>query len=175
LTQSTPNQPTQLVDLITTAQENINNIGKQIQEQLNLPDQQTVVNTIKEQSNSLVNNVQSYIAQVSEDIKAKSPELERLWGDIKGKLNKVVDDINAQVPNAQEQAAQLQAKFTEGVNVLLKESDNAAKTISSNSEKAQENIAKFTKQAVEIAVQASQNLNNQLQKAAAANAPAKAA
>ncbi|XP_043289684.1 uncharacterized protein [Venturia canescens] len=168
LSQDGANQPPQLVDLINTAQENINNLGKQIQEQLNLPDQATVVNTIKTQSTNLVNNVQSYVAQVSEEIKAKSPELESLWTDIKAKLNKAVEDINAQIPNAQEQAAQLQAKFNEGVSVLVSESDKAAKAINQNSAKAQEDIAKFTKQAVEIAVQATQNLNAQLKKQASA-------
>lgn len=160
--------PTPLADIIAEAQNNISNLGKQIQEQLNLPDQETVMNTIKAQSTTLVNNVNSYITQVSEDIKTKSPELERLWGDIKGRLNQVVSDINAQIPNASEQAAQLQAKFNEGVSVLVSESDKAAKAISQNSSKAQEDIAKFTKQAIEIAVQATTNLNNQLQQASTA-------
>lgn len=61
-------QPPQLVDIINTAQQNINNLGKQIQEQLQLPDQETVVNTIKTQSTDLVKNVQTYITQVSEEV-----------------------------------------------------------------------------------------------------------
>ena len=99
----------------------------------------------------------------SNQIKAKSPELETLWNDMKGRLSQAVDGLTAQIPNAQEQAAQLEAKFTEGVNILVKESEKAAKAINQNSSKAQEDIAKFTKQAVEIAVQATQNLNAQLQ------------
>ena len=65
----TANQPTNLAELISNAQANINNIGKQIQEQLNIPDQTAVVNTIKTQSANLVNNVQTFMSQVSEDVR----------------------------------------------------------------------------------------------------------
>lgn len=103
-----------------------------------------------------------YTTQVSE----KTPELERLWTDVKGKLNKVVEDINAQIPNAGEQLNQLQTKLQEGLQVVVQESDKTAKAVSKNSEKVQEDIAKLTKQAVELAVQTTQNLNTQLQQAA---------
>lgn len=103
-----------------------------------------------------------YTTQVSE----KTPELERLWTDVKGKLNKVVEDINAQIPNAGEQLNQLQTKLQEGLQVVVQESDKTAKAVSKNSEKVQEDIAKLTKQAVELAVQTTQNLNHQLQQAA---------
>lgn len=76
-------------------------------------------------------------------------------------VNKIATDTQTT-----EQVNQLRAKFDEGVQTLVNESQNAAKTISNNSEKVQEDIAKFTKQAVDIAVQASQNLSNQLQHAA---------
>lgn len=93
--------------------------------------------------------------------------MERLWDGVKVKLNKVVEDINSGIPNAQQQVNELQAKFQEGVQTVLKESDKAAKSLGQHSGKIQEDLAKFTKQAVDIAVEATQNLNNQLQAAAA--------
>ncbi|XP_003701476.1 apolipophorin-III-like protein [Megachile rotundata] len=159
----------QLSDLISQAQANINNLAKQIQEQWNLPDQETIVKTVKEQSTNFVNNIQEYVKNMTEEVKNKSPELERAWNDVKGKLNKVVEDINSGIPNAQQQVADLQAKFQQGVQTVLKETDNAAKSLSQQSGKIQEDFAKFTKQAVDIAVEATQNLNNQLQAAAKKN------
>ncbi|XP_076675595.1 apolipophorin-III-like protein [Andrena cerasifolii] len=157
----------QLTEFIGQAQANINNLTKQIQEQLNLPDQETIVRTVKQQSTDFVTNVQAYMQNMTEEVKNKRPELESMWNDVKVKLNKVVEDINSGIPNAQEQVADLQAKFQQGVQVVLKESDTAAKSLGQHSGKIQEDLAKFTKQAVDIAVQATQNLNNQLQQAAA--------
>ncbi|XP_043800104.1 uncharacterized protein LOC122718817 [Apis laboriosa] len=157
----------QLSELISQAQANINNLAKQIQEQWNIPDQETIVKTVKDQSTNFVNNIQDYIKNVTEEVKTKTPELERSWNDVKTMLNKVVDDISSGIPNAQQQVAELQSKFQQGVQTLLKESDKAAKSLSQHSGKIQEDLAKFTKQAVDIAVQATQNLNNQLQTAAA--------
>ncbi|XP_006620698.1 uncharacterized protein LOC102676478 [Apis dorsata] len=156
----------QLTELISQAQANINNLAKQIQEQWNIPDQETIVKTVKDQSTNFVNNIQDYIKNVTEEVKTKTPELERSWNDVKTMLNKVVDDISSGIPNAQQQVAELQSKFQQGVQTLLKESDKAAKSLSQHSGKIQEDLAKFTKQAVDIAVQATQNLNNQLQTAA---------
>lgn len=93
--------------------------------------------------------------------------MERSWNDVKTMLNKVVDDISSGIPNAQQQVAELQSKFQQGIQTLLKESDKAAKSLNQHSGKIQEDLAKFTKQAVDIAVQATQNLNNQLQTVAA--------
>ena len=157
----------QLTDFIGQAQANINNLTKQIQEQLNLPDQETIIRTVKQQSTDFVANVQTYMQNMTEEVKNKRPELESMWNDVKVKLNKVVEDINSGIPNAQEQVADLQAKFQQGVQVVLKESDTAAKSLGQHSVKIQEDLAKITKQAVDIAVQATQNLNNQLQQAAA--------
>lgn len=162
--QGTPD--VQLSELISQTQANINNLAKQIQEQWNIPDQDTIVKTVKDQSANFVNNIQDYIKNVTEEVKTKTPELERSWNDVKTMLNKVVDDISSGIPNAQQQVAELQSKFQQGVQTLLKESDKAAKSLSQHSGKIQEDLAKFTKQAVDIAVQATQNLNNQLQTAA---------
>ncbi|KAG6803467.1 hypothetical protein HZU73_01386 [Apis mellifera caucasica] len=162
--QGTPD--VQLSELISQAQANINNLAKQIQEQWNIPDQDTIVKTVKDQSANFVNNIQDYIKNVTEEVKTKTPELERSWNDVKTMLNKVVDDISSGIPNAQQQVAELQSKFQQGVQTLLKESDKAAKSLSQHSGKIQEDLAKFTKQAVDIAIQATQNLNNQLQTAA---------
>lgn len=104
-------------------------------------------------------------------VKAKSPELEETWNGVKEKLTKVVDDINAQIPNAKEQASQLQAKLTNGLNVLVEESNKAAQAIGQNSEKIREDVAKITKQAVDIAVQTTRNLDNQLRELAVTDAP----
>ncbi|XP_050479511.1 uncharacterized protein LOC126868267 [Bombus huntii] len=157
----------QLTELINQAQTNINNLAKQIQEQWNIPDQETMVKTVKEQSTNFITNIQNYMKNITEEVKTKTPELERLWDGVKVKLNKVVEDINSGIPNAQQQVNELQTKFQEGVQTVLKESDKAAKSLSQHSGKIQEDLAKFTKQAVDIAVEATQNLNNQLQAAAA--------
>lgn len=82
-----------------------------------------------------------------------------------------MNDLNAQIPNAQEQASQLGTKLTNGLNLLVEESNKAAKEISKNSEKVQEDLAKFTKQAVEIAVKTTQNLDTQLRQLAVTEAP----
>ncbi|XP_017796494.1 PREDICTED: uncharacterized protein LOC108577801 [Habropoda laboriosa] len=167
-TNSQASPEVQLTELINQAQTNINNLAKQIQEQWNIPDQETIVKTVKEQSTNFVTNIQEYMKNITEEVKNKSPELERMWVDVKTKLTKVVDDINSGIPNAQQQVADLQAKFQQGIQTVLKESDTAAKSLSQHSGKVQEDLAKFTKQAVDIAVQATQNLNAHLQQAAAA-------
>lgn len=64
----TVSQPIQLSELISNAQKNINELAANIKTQLNIPDQETVVNTIKNQSSTFVSNVQSYITNVSEDV-----------------------------------------------------------------------------------------------------------
>ncbi|XP_076760374.1 apolipophorin-III-like protein [Xylocopa sonorina] len=158
----------QLTELINQAQTNINNLAKQIQEQLNIPDQQTIVNTVKEESNKFATNMQDFMKNITAQVKDRSPELESMWNSVKGNLTKVFDDMIAGIPNAQQQVADLEAKFQQGVQTVLNESDTAAKSLSQHSGKIQEDLAKFTKQAVDIAVQATQNLNNQLQQAAAA-------
>ncbi|XP_033212207.1 uncharacterized protein LOC117169809 [Belonocnema kinseyi] len=99
-------------------------------------------------------------------IKAKSPEIEKLWEEVKTRLTKVADDINNQIPNAKEQAATLQAKLQDGIKVVVEESQKASKAFNENSGKVQEDIAKFTKQAVDLAVQTTQSLSDQLKKAA---------
>lgn len=160
------NQPLQLSELISNAQKNIEELAVNIKNQLNIPDKETVVNTIKNQSSSFVNNVQGYIANVSEEVKNKAPELENLWTDVKGKLSKVVEDINANIPNAKESAEQLQKQFQEGVQTLVKESNTIAESVKQNSGHVKEEIASFTKKAVDIAVEATQSLNEQLKNAA---------
>lgn len=62
-----------------------------------------------------------------------------------------------------EQLNQFSTKFQEGVQTILTESENTAKAINENSAKVQEGISKLTKQAIDIAVQASHNLSNHLQ------------
>lgn len=99
-------------------------------------------------------------------VKGKTPELEQLWAKIKTKLDKVVTDVNTQIPNANESAAQLQTKFNEAVQEFIEQSKTVASSLKDNSGKIQEEIAKYTKKAVDIAVDASQNLNTQLQTAA---------
>lgn len=81
-------------------------------------------------------------------------------------MTKVADDINNQIPNAKEQAASLQAKLQDGIKVVVEESQKASKAFNENSGKVQEDIAKFTKQAVDLAVQTTQSLSDQLKKAA---------
>lgn len=64
--QGTPD--VQLSELISQAQANINNLAKQIQEQWNIPDQDTIVKTVKDQSANFVNNIQDYIKNVTEEV-----------------------------------------------------------------------------------------------------------
>lgn len=61
-------QPMQLNDYIKQAQTQITNLGTQLQEQLSLPNQQELVNTLKEQSNTLAENVRSYINTMSDEV-----------------------------------------------------------------------------------------------------------
>lgn len=92
--------------------------------------------------------------------------MEKLWSSVKTTLNKAADDISAQIPVAKDQAAQLEAKFFNGIQTIVKQSDLAAQNLSRNSGQLQEDISRLAKKAVEIAVQATQQLNSQLQQAA---------
>ncbi|KYN41458.1 hypothetical protein ALC56_04139 [Trachymyrmex septentrionalis] len=161
--QQTDTQPLQLSDHIREAQNLINNLGAQLQQQLN-PNQKDFNTAIQEGTTNLVSNVQMFFKNMSDEIKAKSPELESVWISMKNKLSETFNNLNVN-PETTEQMNQLSAKFQEGVQTLVSESENTAKTISENSSKVQEGIAKFTKQAIDIAVQASQSLSNQLQQA----------
>lgn len=96
---------------------------------------------------------------------SKNPELENILTNLKNKMTEAVDKMTVN-PETTEQMNQLRARFQEGVQTVMTESENVAKSISSNSEKLQQDITKFTKDAIDMAVQASQNLNNQLQQAA---------
>lgn len=62
-------QPLQLSDLISQAQNHINTLSTQIQQQLNLPNQEEFTNTLKEQSTNLANNVQEYIKNITEEVR----------------------------------------------------------------------------------------------------------
>ncbi|KMQ88383.1 hypothetical protein RF55_12146 [Lasius niger] len=162
--QQTGTQPLEktIADHIKEAQNVITNLGAQIRE--HMPDQGDFLNTMQEHTNNFAKNVNEYLKNVTEEVKAKSPELENLWTNMKTKLSDMVDNIQVN-PETTEQVNQLRAKFQEGVQTLVTESENTAKAISENSAKVQEGIAKFTKQAIDIAMQASQNLNNHLQQA----------
>lgn len=81
---------------------------------------------------------------------------------------KVADDVVAQVPVAKDQVAQLESKFSTGIDTIVKQSEIAAKTISRNSGQIQEDMAKLAKRTVELAVQATQELNSQVQQFATA-------
>ncbi|XP_017879388.1 uncharacterized protein LOC108624516 [Ceratina calcarata] len=155
-----------LTDLIQQAQTNINNLATQIQEQLNIPDQDTIVKTVKEQSSNFVTTMQEFMKNMTEEAKKKSPELEGVWNDVKAKITEGIDSLSTTL-NAETQVAELKNKFQQGVETVLTESNNAAKNLSQHSGKIQEDLAKITKQAVDIAVEATQNLNKQLQQAAA--------
>lgn len=67
--QQTGTQPLQLPD-IQEAQTLINNLGARLQQQLNLPNQEEFLNTMKEQSSNLVNNVQAYLKNMSDEVSA---------------------------------------------------------------------------------------------------------
>lgn len=163
-TDTQPSVVNQLSDLITQAQTNINDFAKQIQEKLNLPDQETLLKNVKEQTNDFANNFDAYLKNVTAEVQSKSPELESVWNDVKGKIAKGLEVVTS--GNTNQQLADLEAKFKQGVQVVLTESDNTAKNLSQHSTKIQEEIAKFTKQAVDLTVEATQNLNNLLQQAA---------
>ena len=92
---------------------------------------------------------------------------------MKDKLNKVVEDINTNVPNAKESAEKLQKQFQDGVQALVTETNKIAETVKQNSGTVKEEVAGFTKKAVDIAVEATQNLNEQLKTAANQAAAAK--
>lgn len=97
-------------------------------------------------------------------VKAKSPELENLWTSMKSKLSETIDNLNIN-PETTEQVTQLRTKFQDGLQTIVTESENVAKTINENSSKVQEGIARLIKQGVDIAREASQNLNDRLQQA----------
>lgn len=105
-------------------------------------------------------------------IKAKTPEVEKVWQDLKVRIGKVAEDINANVPNAKESAEMIQKQFNEGVQTIIRESNTIADAIKANSGQVKEEVGQFTKKVVDIAVEATQNLNKSLQAAAAAQGKA---
>ncbi|XP_063981352.1 uncharacterized protein LOC135164681 [Diachasmimorpha longicaudata] len=163
-------QPAPLSDLIEQAKAGITNLGQELSKRLE-KDSQSTLESLKTQSSSFANNLQDLLNKISEDVKAKSPEIQKAWDGVKTKFSGVVNDINAQIPQAQEQASQLGTKLTQGLNLLIEESSKAAKEISKSSETVQEDLAKFTKQAVEIAVKTTNNLDTQLRQLAVTEAP----
>uniref|UniRef100_A0A348G623 Apolipophorin 2 n=1 Tax=Odontomachus monticola TaxID=613454 RepID=A0A348G623_ODOMO len=162
--QQTANQTPQLADLFREAQAAITTFNTQIQEKLNLPNQEEFMNTVKENANTFASNIQQLAHNITEEV-SKNPELENILTNLKNKMTEAVDKMTVN-PETTEQINQLRARFQEGVQTVMTESENVAKSISSNSEKLQQDITKFTKDAIDMAVQASQNLNNQLQQAA---------
>lgn len=156
----------QLSEIFETAQKNINELAANIKTQLNLPDQEKVVEAIKASSADFANQVQKLAKSVTDQVKEKQPEIEKVLADIKTRLSKVAEDINANIPNAKESAEQLQKKFQEGVETIIKESNTIAETFKANSGQVKEEIAGFTKKAVDLAVEATQSLNEQLKNVA---------
>lgn len=61
-------QPLQVSEVVSQAQKHINDLATSIKDQLNIPDQEAVVRTIKDQSTNLVTNLQSLITSVSEEV-----------------------------------------------------------------------------------------------------------
>ncbi|XP_014469956.1 PREDICTED: uncharacterized protein LOC106741969 isoform X2 [Dinoponera quadriceps] len=172
--QQTATQPLQLSDYITEAQNAISNVGTQIREklaELNLPDNEQFVNTVKEQSNTFANNIQQFMHNITEEVKSKTPELESFVESLKTKMNEIAESVTVN-PETTEQINQLRTRLQEGFQNLVTETQNTAKTVGESTGKLQEDIAKITKNAIDIAVQASHNLNEQLQHAATQNAGA---
>ncbi|XP_012215843.1 uncharacterized protein [Linepithema humile] len=163
--QQTDTQPVQFSDYIREAQNNLAAMTSQLQEHLNLPNRDEFFNTMKEHSTNLANNLQSYITNTTEEVKAKAPELENLWTNVKNKLSEAVEKLNVN-PETAEQVAQLRTKFQEGVQSIVSESQNAFAIANENAGKVQDDFKKIAKQIAEIAVHESQNLSNQLQQAA---------
>lgn len=154
-----------LSQVISDAQKNITQLASDIRTQLNLPDQEQVITAIKDQSNHLVSNVQSYIETVSKEAKDKTPEFQKLWSDVKSNLDKVVTDINSKIPNAKESAEQLQKQFNDAVQTIVKESNTIAEAVQKNTGSVKTEFASLTKKFLDIALKASDGLNDQLKKA----------
>ena len=62
---------TQLTDFISQAQTNFNDLTKELQERLNIPDQETFVKNVKDQSSNLITNIQEYINNATEQVTMK--------------------------------------------------------------------------------------------------------
>lgn len=61
-------QPIQLSEFIANAEKTLEGLATNIKTQLNIPDQETVVNTLKTQSTTFVDNAKSYINQANEQV-----------------------------------------------------------------------------------------------------------
>lgn len=66
--QQTGTQPLQMNEYITQAQNALTSLGDQIREHLNLPNQDEFFNTVKEHSTNLATNIQSLIANTTEEV-----------------------------------------------------------------------------------------------------------
>lgn len=91
--------------------------------------------------------------------------MEDLWTNVKNKLSEATEKLNIN-PETAEQVNQLRAKFQEGVQSIVSESQNVIAIANENAGKVQDDFKNIAKKIVDIAVQESQNLSNQLQQAA---------
>ncbi|XP_046738183.1 uncharacterized protein LOC124406700 [Diprion similis] len=156
-------QPTSVVELITKAQTDIMKLGTDLSDVLIRPNQEAVVEALKERSSVFVTTVQKYIADMNNKLKAKGSEVQDRWDDIRKVLTKATEDISAQIPLAKEEITKLQGKFVDGLNAIVKQSELVVKTVSADAEPIKEDVANLAKMAVELTVQATKQLKAEIE------------
>ncbi|EFN86657.1 uncharacterized protein LOC105181259 [Harpegnathos saltator] len=151
-------QPLELSDYIRHAQNSITEFGAEMQKQFNqaVPNQEEYLNTLKEQSSHFFNNIQNQVQNMTEEVKAKTPELEHLMTNFKTKLSEAFNKITTN-EEAEEHVNQIQARIQESLRTVMNESQNVMENVNKNSAKVQEDISKFVKGLVDFA---SENLKN---------------
>ncbi|XP_046610646.1 uncharacterized protein LOC124300504 [Neodiprion virginianus] len=155
--------PVSVNELITKAQTDIAKLGTDLHEVLIRPNHDAVVKALKERSSGFVTNVQSYIEQMSKDLKVKGPEIGKMWDGFKMSLTKATEDISAQIPVAKDQISKLESKFLEGMGAIVKQSELVMETVRTDAEPIKQDISNLAKKAVEITVEATKELKTQIE------------
>ncbi|XP_046474966.1 uncharacterized protein [Neodiprion pinetum] len=137
--------PVSVNELITKAQTDIAKLGTDLHEVLIRPNHDAVVKALKERSSDFVTNVQSYIEQMSKDMRIGGPDMEKMWDDFSNKLTKATDNISAYMPANNGEISQLVSKFLGGSGATVKQSESATKSTKEKVNPIKTGIAQLVK------------------------------
>ncbi|XP_046610644.1 uncharacterized protein LOC124300502 isoform X2 [Neodiprion virginianus] len=154
--------PVSVNELITKAQTGIAKLGTDLREVLIRPNHDAVVKALKERSSGFVTNVQSYIEQMSKNMKIGGPDMKKMWDDFSNKLTKATDNISAYMPANNGQISQLVSKFLGGSGATVKQSESTTETTNGALDLAYKNIPKLPKKVVEITAGAAKDLISEI-------------
>ncbi|XP_046416717.1 uncharacterized protein LOC124177868 isoform X2 [Neodiprion fabricii] len=154
--------PVSVNELITKAQTDIAKLGTDLHEVLIRPNYDAVVKALKERSSVFVTNVQSYIEQMTKDMRIGGPDMGKMWDDFSNKLTKATDNISVYMPANNGEISQLVSKFLGGSGATVKQSESTTETTNGAVDLTYKNIPKLPKKVVEITAGAAKDLKSEI-------------